>query len=88
MQIVQQVSEMTRNITKLQTLIAEKEGFVGLAHTRLGHRTQRPNLELICDSVEHSLENELVELKKMVASLQQSLRNVSLLIHIIYSHNK
>ena len=37
---------MVRNITRLEKAIAEKEGYMALAHTRLGHRAQRPAIEL------------------------------------------
>nr|CAD7602091.1 unnamed protein product [Timema genevievae] len=43
---VHKVNEMMRNITKLEKAIAEKEGFMSLAHTRLGNRAHRPEMEL------------------------------------------
>ncbi|PSN50247.1 Tektin-1 [Blattella germanica] len=39
-------NEMMRTITRLEKAIGEKEGFMALAHTRLGHRAQRPAIEL------------------------------------------
>lgn len=58
--------------------MAEKEGFMALAHTRLGNRAQRPGMELCRDLVETSLVNEVRELRGNVAMLQQTLAEVSL----------
>lgn len=68
---------MTRNITRLEKAIAEKEGFMALAHTRLGNRAQRPGIELCKDLVETSLVNEVGELRQNVATLQHMLAEVS-----------
>nr|XP_024214648.1 tektin-1 isoform X2 [Halyomorpha halys] len=43
---VRQVNEMQQTIYNLQAALAQKEGFMGLAHTRLGNRCQRANAEL------------------------------------------
>ncbi|KAJ3642871.1 hypothetical protein Zmor_025620 [Zophobas morio] len=72
-EIVRQANEMTRNITRLEKAIAEKEGFMALAHTRLGNRAQRPGIELCKDLVEVSLVNEVGELRLNVAQLQHML---------------
>lgn len=45
-QTVRQANEMTRNITQLEKALSEKEGFISLAHTRLGNRAQRIGIEL------------------------------------------
>lgn len=74
---VRQVNDMTRNITKLKKAIAEKEGYMALAHTRLGNRAQRPGIELCRDLVETNLVNEVRELRENVARLQQMLAEVS-----------
>lgn len=42
---MQQANDMLRNITRLEKAIAEKEGFMALAFTRLGHRAQRSAVE-------------------------------------------
>lgn len=70
-------NEMARNITRLEKIIAEKEGFLALAHTRLGNRCQRPGLELTHDHVEESLTKEVSDLRECVAQLQQTLFEVS-----------
>ena len=75
-QIMRQANEMTMNITRLEKSIADKEGFMALAHTRLGNRCQRPGLELTRDLVETNLVREVYELRDMVAKLQQTLCEV------------
>ncbi|XP_033213795.1 tektin-1 [Belonocnema kinseyi] len=72
-EIMRQANEMSRNVTSIQKALAEKEGFMALAHTRLGNRSQRPGLEFTSDRVETSLTRELVELREIVAQLQQKL---------------
>lgn len=73
---------MTRNITRLQTALAEQEGFMALAHTRLGNRAQRPGVELCRDLVETNLVNEVRELRENCAKLQQTLSEVPVLTNI------
>lgn len=75
--VMRQANEMTMNITRLEKSIAEKEGYMALAHTRLGNRCQRPGLELTRDLVETNLVKEVYELRDIVAKLQQTLCEVS-----------
>lgn len=75
--ITRQANEMTRNINELQKTLAEKEGFMGLAHTRLGNRCQRPGMELCRDLVETNLVNEVRELRENCTMIQQLLSEVS-----------
>ncbi|KAJ8920514.1 hypothetical protein NQ315_005383 [Exocentrus adspersus] len=70
-EVARQANEMTRAITRLEKAIAEKEGYMALAHTRLGNRAQRPGMELCKDFVELSLVNEVAELRRNCATLQQ-----------------
>ncbi|XP_075217942.1 tektin C [Lycorma delicatula] len=72
-EIVKQANEMIRNITQLEKAIAEKEGFMALAHTRLGNRSQRPGAELCRDEVDAKLVEEVKEIKDVVTNLQQML---------------
>ncbi|XP_072395536.1 tektin-1 isoform X1 [Diabrotica undecimpunctata] len=72
-EIMRQANEMTRSITKLEKALVEKEGYMALAHTRLGHRAQRPGVELCKDLVEIALVNEVSELRGNCATLQQKL---------------
>ena len=73
---MRQANEMSRNITNIEKALAEKEGFMALAHTRLGNRCQRPGLEFTSDRVETSLTREVVELREIVSQLQQKLCEV------------
>ncbi|XP_026291601.1 tektin-1 [Frankliniella occidentalis] len=68
-----QANEMTRNITALQKAIQEKEGFMALAHTRLGNRAQRLRMELCRDDVETSLISEVMQIQAAVTELQNQL---------------
>ncbi|GLH01676.1 hypothetical protein R5R35_006637 [Gryllus longicercus] len=70
---VKRANEMMRNITSIEKAIAEKEGFVALAHTRLGKRAARPGVELTRDEVEARLVVELKDLERTVALLQMQL---------------
>ncbi|KAI4488541.1 hypothetical protein M0802_011544 [Mischocyttarus mexicanus] len=72
-EIMRQASEMTRNVTQIEKSIAEKEGYMALAHTRLGNRCQRPGLELTKDLVETYLVKEVHDLREIVKELQQTL---------------
>lgn len=58
-----QVNEITRNITKLEKELAEKEGFIALSQMRLGNRAQRPGLELCKDRAQDTLMMELSSLR-------------------------
>ncbi|KAJ8984710.1 hypothetical protein NQ317_004971 [Molorchus minor] len=69
-EIVRQVNEITRVTARLSKAISDKEGYMALAHTRLGNRAQRPGVELCKDLVEISLVNEVAELRNNVAILQ------------------
>lgn len=74
---MRRANEMTRNITRLEKVIAEKEGYIALAHTRMGNRCHRPGLELTCDEVEKSLTKEVSDLREAVGQIQQTLFEVS-----------
>lgn len=67
---------MLSNITLIKKSIADKEGYMALAHTRQGYRCQRPGTELTQDLVEANLIKEIHELRNIVANLQQTLREV------------
>jgi len=68
---VRQANEMNMMITKLEKAIAEKEGFMALAHTRLGNRCQRSGVELCRDEAETYLVDEVRQIKEVVTNLQQ-----------------
>ncbi|XP_022205850.2 tektin-1 [Nilaparvata lugens] len=70
---VRQAHAMMGNITQLEKAIADKEGFMALAHTRLGNRCQRPGIELCSDDVESKLMEEVSDITKLLKNLQQML---------------
>ncbi|XP_024946354.1 tektin-1 [Cephus cinctus] len=72
-EIMRQANEMTRNISRIEKSIADKEAYMALAHTRLGNRCQRPGLELTRDLVETYLVKEVYDLRQVVSDLQQTL---------------
>ncbi|XP_030759272.1 tektin-1 [Sitophilus oryzae] len=72
-EIMRRANELTRTITDLEKSLSEKEGYVALAHTRLGNRAQRPGMELCKDMVEISLVNEVGELRTNLARVQHML---------------
>lgn len=46
-EVVRQANDEARVIDELEKAIADKDGYLGLAHTRLGKRAQRPGAELV-----------------------------------------
>lgn len=71
-----QVNEITRNITKLEKELAQKEGFVALSQMRLGNRAQRPGLELCKDKVQDTLMRELLALKETCRKISHMIDQV------------
>lgn len=67
------VNDVTRNITKLEKELAEKEGFLTLVQMRLANRAHRPGVELCQDSAHNALLDELRTLRETVGTLNQSL---------------
>ncbi|XP_039453783.1 tektin-1 [Culex pipiens pallens] len=68
-----QVNELTRNVTKLEKEIAEKEGYVALAQMRMANRAHRPGIELCNDNVYKSLKREMAALRETIAKLDKML---------------
>ncbi|XP_063366189.1 tektin-3-like [Cydia amplana] len=71
------ISDMQNNIVELQKALAEKEGYIGLAHERLGRRSQRVGAELVKDSPGQSLFYECESLRHSVDQLQQMLQEAT-----------
>lgn len=69
----EKIVAMQNTITKLQVALADKEGHIGLTHTRLGKRAQRIGSELVKDPTGQVLYYETELLRKSVNQLQQSL---------------
>lgn len=76
-----QVNEVTRNITRLEKELADKEGYLALAQMRLANRAQRPGVEMCRDAVQDTLVRELNALKETCAKLARMLEEV---ITILY----
>lgn len=74
--MIKRVNAINETITKIDKNIREKEGFLALAHTRLGNRCQRPNMELISDQVERQLILEVSNIRAIIGKLQQTLCEV------------
>ncbi|CAG9799360.1 unnamed protein product [Chironomus riparius] len=64
-----QVNDLTRNITKLEKELAEKERYVALSQMRLGNRAQRVGIELCKDKAQDTLMRELMALKDTYTKL-------------------
>lgn len=65
----QKVNDLTRNITKLEKELAEKERYVALSQMRLGNRAQRIGIELCKDKAHDTLMRELCALKDTYTKL-------------------
>ncbi|XP_011251049.2 tektin-1 [Camponotus floridanus] len=72
-EIIKQINAMSSNVEHIKKSIIDKEGYIALVYTRLGHRCQRPGMELTQDLVEANLVKEIHELRNVVANLQQML---------------
>lgn len=68
-----QVNEITRNITKLEKELADKEGYIALVQMRLANRAQRPGVEMCKDGVHDTLVKELNALNVTTQKLSQML---------------
>ncbi|CAH2235501.1 jg27829 [Pararge aegeria aegeria] len=73
----QKIVDMQNNIVELQKSLLAKEGYIGLAHTRLDRRTQRVGAELVKDSPGQSLYYECEMLRHSTEQLQQMLREAN-----------
>ena len=71
--MVGELQAMENNIQELKEAIEAKIGPIALAQTRLGIRSQRPNIELVRDPVQYGLINEVGEISSSVQQLQDRL---------------
>ncbi|KAI5642665.1 tektin family domain-containing protein [Phthorimaea operculella] len=69
----QKICDLQHNIILLRKALADKEGHVGLAHTRLGKRAQRVGAELVKDPGGQCLLYECELIRQSVEQLQQML---------------
>ncbi|XP_049878432.1 tektin-1 [Pectinophora gossypiella] len=73
----QKIADMQNNILMLQKALADKEGHVALAHTRLGRRAQRVGAELVRDPGGQALFYECEMLRYSTEQLQQMLHEAT-----------
>uniref|UniRef100_A0A8C5LNQ7 Tektin n=1 Tax=Leptobrachium leishanense TaxID=445787 RepID=A0A8C5LNQ7_9ANUR len=71
--VMDEISSQEKNIEQLRKSIADKEGPIKVAHSRLETRTLRPNVELCRDPVQYRLLNEVQEIATNVERLQETL---------------
>ncbi|XP_032844380.1 tektin-1 isoform X2 [Tyto alba] len=71
--VLDETAAQEKNIAALQKAIADKEGPVKVAQTRLEARNHRPNVELCCDTVQYGLMNEVQEITKNIQRLKDTL---------------
>ncbi|XP_069040451.1 tektin-1 [Lepisosteus oculatus] len=71
--VMEEISSQERNIAALKQAIAEKEGPLKLAQTRLQARSQRPNVELCHDPAQARLLHEVQEITGTIERLSETL---------------
>ncbi|NXU46687.1 TEKT1 protein, partial [Drymodes brunneopygia] len=64
--VMDEIASQEKNIAALKKAIADKEGPVKVAQTRLEVRNHRPNVELCYDTVHSSLMSEVQEITKNI----------------------
>nr|XP_004569277.1 tektin-2 [Maylandia zebra]XP_012779570.1 tektin-2 [Maylandia zebra] len=69
----EEMAEMEIDIHGLDADLQAKTANLKLAHTRLETRTNRPNVDLCRDEVQHGLVNEVQQLEATIAALKQKL---------------
>jgi len=68
-----EIDNMEVNISNLKAAIDAKMAPLKVAHTRLAHRSQRPNVELTRDPAQYQLVNEVNAIETNIAALQSQL---------------
>lgn len=64
--VMNETASQEKNIAALRKAIADKEGPVKVAQTRLEARNHRPNVELCYDTVQYRLISEVQEITKNI----------------------
>ncbi|NXY73115.1 TEKT1 protein, partial [Glareola pratincola] len=64
--VMDETTSQEKNIAALKKAIADKEGPVKVAQTRLEARKHRPNVELCYDTVQYRLTSEVQEIRKNI----------------------
>ncbi|XP_010190476.1 PREDICTED: tektin-1 [Mesitornis unicolor] len=71
--VMDETASQEKNIAALKKAIADKEGPVRVAQTRLEARNHRPNVELCYDTVQYRLISEVQEITKNIQRLKEML---------------
>ncbi|XP_066552009.1 tektin-1 [Amia ocellicauda] len=71
--VMDEISSQEKNIETLKQAIADLEGPLKVAQTRLQARTQRPNVELCHDSAQSRLQQEVREITGNIERLSETL---------------
>lgn len=68
--VKQQIRDMEQNIHNITLAIEEKKAPLAVATSRLGERSNRPNVELCRDPAQYRLVSEVAEIERSIAELQ------------------
>ncbi len=68
-QVLKEIEAMEQNIAEQKEAVGAKEPPMMLAQTRLGYRSQRPNVELVRDPVQYGLVEEVGQIHSSVEQL-------------------
>ncbi|KAK1331525.1 hypothetical protein QTO34_009482 [Cnephaeus nilssonii] len=71
--VMEEIAAQEKNIAFLEKAILDQEGPAKVAHTRLGTRTCRPNVELCRDMAQYRLIREVNEITHNIARLKETL---------------
>ncbi|XP_071673283.1 tektin-1 isoform X4 [Patagioenas fasciata] len=71
--VMDEIASQEKNIAALKKAIADKEGPVKVAQTRLEARNHRPSVELCYDTVQYKLISEVQEITKNIQRLKDTL---------------
>ncbi|XP_030328830.1 tektin-1 isoform X2 [Strigops habroptila] len=71
--VMDETASQEKNIAALKQAIADKEGPVKVAQTRLEARNHRPNVEFCYDTVQYRLISEVEEVTRNIKRLQDAL---------------
>uniref|UniRef100_G1QGA9 Tektin n=1 Tax=Myotis lucifugus TaxID=59463 RepID=G1QGA9_MYOLU len=71
--VMEEIASQEKNIEFLEKAILDQEGPAKVAHTRLGTRTCRPNVELCRDMAQYRLIREVHEITHNIARLKETL---------------
>ncbi|NXM96007.1 TEKT1 protein, partial [Sylvia borin] len=77
--VMDEIAAQEKNIAALKKAIADKEGPIKVAQTRLEARNHRPNVELCFDTVHSSLMSEVQEITKNIQRQVEMMQEENLL---------